>query len=278
MAFVKNNLKAIVATFLGAFHFVLMAIPFISVFAKGMEGTESQGASGYKCFGAELGLIEAGGFMKFTLILFLIVAIALLLIGTYLLLISILGDKVNLPSSFGPVSAEKLCGWTHLGYAGTSILVLLAVIIVSIANTQSMDFLGYSVKTGITVGFGVIFGVLLAVGSVVGLWFIEKKNVLGTTGAVATKSRFVCSQCGAAANKESAFCSKCGGKIVEEVPTKPMCTACGAPAKKGDIFCSKCGGKVENIAMTKPVCESCGAPAKDDAVFCSWCGGKIVQR
>lgn len=271
MDFVKKNLKALVAVFLGLFHFVLLAIPFIGVFAQGFG---SKGVPGYLCLGEDMAELEAGGFMKVALILFLIAAIALLLAGVYLLVVSLLGDKSNLSSGL----AGKLCTWVHMGYAGTSILTFLAVVIVSIANTKTTEALGISMKSGISIGFGSILGVLLAAGSFAGIWLMEKKGIMGDAGDGAMKTRFVCSQCGEVAKKGAAFCLKCGGKVEEVLPTKPVCSICGAPAKKGAAFCSLCGGKVEEVVPTRPVCEVCGAPGKNGAAFCSLCGGKIVQK
>lgn len=275
MDFVKKNFKGIVAAFLGLLHFVLLAFPFIGVFAKGMGMSETKNMSGYDCFGDAMKAIETGGgFMQFALIVFLIVAIAMLLIGLYLLLASFLGNKIKLPTDV----IGKLCTLIHMGYAGSSLLVLWAAIVVSIANTKTEEFMGITMTAGVSIGFGVIFAVLLAIGSCVAVWIIEKKGLMGISGAGETKSRFACVQCGEVAKKGSAFCCKCGGQVVEIIPTKPMCTVCGAPAKKGDVYCAKCGGKIEEIPLTKPVCEACGAPAKNDAKFCSLCGGKIVLK
>ena len=274
MDIVKKNLKAIVAGFLGVFHFILMALPFAGVYAEGMGQSETKNISGYKCLGDAVSGMDAAVLLKIALIVFLLAGIAMLLIGLYLLLDAFMGDKINLPFKLD----AKLRDWIHMGYAGASVLVLLAGIIVSIANKQTESFMGISVSAGVSIGAGTIFGVLLAVGSFVGLWFVEKKGLMDAIDFGALGARFACAQCGAPAKKGSAFCSKCGGQVVEIAITKPMCTACGAPAKKGEAFCSKCGGKVEEVVPTKPVCENCGAPAKGGAAFCPLCGGKIVQK
>lgn len=284
MDILKKNYKAFTAAFLGLFHFILLAIPFVSAFVKMSGMSQSQGVSGYTCLGSHMGELSGGVFLLIAQILFLIAAIGLLLIGAYMLLSAFLGDKINLPESFGPISPTYLYTWIHLGYAAAGVLMFLATVIVSIANTQSAEY--YS--AGIAIGFGSILGFLLSVGSFVGVFLLEKKGIMGNCGAsqsggprrveAVPRVRFACSQCGQTAQRGSAFCSKCGGKVVEVVPTKPVCVACGAPAKRGDAFCSLCGGKVEEVAQTKPVCDSCGAPAKKGDAFCSLCGGKIVQK
>lgn len=284
MDILKKNYKAFTAAFLGLFHFILLAIPFVSAFVKMTGMSQSKGVSGYICLGSQMGELKVGVFLLIAQILFLVAAIGLLLIGAYMLLSSFLGDQLNLPQSFGPISPTYLYTWIHLGYAATGILMFLATVVVSIANTQSGEY--YS--AGISIGIGSILGFVLSAGSFVGVFLLEKNGIMGNGGAsqsggprrveAVPRVRFACSQCGQTAQRGSAFCSKCGGKVVEVVPTKPVCVACGAPAKRGDAFCSLCGGKVEEVAQTKPVCESCGAPAKKGDAFCSLCGGKIVQK
>lgn len=288
MDILKKNYKALTAAFLGLFHFILLAIPFASAFVKTVGYSKSEGVSGYICLGSQMGELKVGIFLQIAQILFLIAAIGLLLIGAYMLLSAFLGDKINLPQSFGPISPTYLYTWIHLGYAVTGILMFVATVVVSIANTKSQDFYGYTTSAGVAIGVGSILGFVLSVGSFVGVFLLEKKGIMGNGGAsqssgprrveAVPRARFACSQCGQTAQRGSAFCSKCGGKVVEVVPTKPVCVACGAPAKRGDAFCSLCGGKIEEVAQTKPVCESCGAPAKKGDAFCSLCGGKIVQK
>lgn len=288
MDILKKNYKAFTAAFLGLFHFILLAIPFVSAFAKMGGESESQSVSGYTCLGSHMGELSGGIFLLIAQILFLIAAIGLLLIGAYMLVSAFLGDKINLPQSFGPISPTYLYTWIHLGYAAAGVLMFLATVIVSIANTETQELFGYTMSAGISIGFGSILGFVLSAGSFVGVFLLEKNGIMGNGGAsqsggprrveAVSRARLVCSQCGQTAQRGSAFCSKCGGKVVEVVPTKPVCVACGAPAKRGDAFCSLCGGKVEEVAQTKPVCESCGAPAKKGDAFCALCGGKIVQK
>lgn len=295
MDMVKKNLKAIVAIFLGVFHFILLAIPFLSSYTEGadelaelgelfgiegMNTLKNQSYSGYACLGKTVGEMKVGGFLAFSQIVFLLAAVAFLLIGGYLLTRYFLKDKMGALGNVDSASVDKMYGWIHLTYLLASILTLIAAISVAATNTanslNSVDIL--TLPTITTIGFGPILGVLLAVASRIILKILKKKGKLDDIDDTASRTQFVCTQCGAIAKKGSAFCSKCGGQVVEKMPTRPMCTVCGAPAKKGDVFCSKCGGKVEEVVPTKPVCEVCGAPAKNGAAFCSLCGGKIVQK
>ena len=280
---VKANLRGLVCAFLGLFQFILLAIPYASVYSSTLRSSWSESLSGYGLLGNKLtDLYEQSFWMEMTggvvpfifqLIAF-ICGIVLLLSAAYLLVKAFFG--VEMPEQFGPVSVAKVRDFALMGYAGANALLFVSLIIISLANSE--ELLG--AEMGVGLGFGIFLAVILSVGAFVALKVLEQKMPqLFEAGAPAT--RYVCEQCGASAKKGAAFCAKCGGKVIEMLPVTYACEQCGAAAKKGVAFCSKCGGKIvaNTAAPAAPaaaaVCPQCGAALKEGAAFCTTCGCKI---
>ena len=232
----KKNLSAFSATSIGILHFFLLALPFGGDFARS-EGRKSVIlVSGYQSMSSDIAYLDAGGFAVFAQTITLITAISLLLLGSYLLVRYFLPEAGNLPDRFGDFTFRKLCGYGLLGYAGCSLLVLLAVIILSAANVGSNVANNQLVRYGFSIGIGPIFGVLLSGGNIFALWFLTRK------GLPAEPDPRFCSVCGAVLERNAAFCSRCGTKV----ETEPVyaCCQCGAASKAGVAFCSQCGGRI----------------------------------
>lgn len=278
---VKKNLRWIVCAFLGLFHFVLLAMPFITAYAKYSGDSETQSQSGYKTLSFEImEELDAGVLVSLLQILLLIVAIVLLLLGAYVLVKAFLGDMISskanfeLPESFGPLKVKGLCNITYLVYAAVNVLLFLSGVLVSLMNSDS--FMG--VKIGLYPSVGSYLMLILSVGSFVALTIVEMKH----PELLSTDTRkFACGNCGAPAKSGTAFCQVCGGQVTEVAPAPKLvyfCENCNTAAKQGTAFCSACGGRI--VAAPKPAyaCENCNTPAKEGVAFCSKCGGRIIRK
>ncbi len=275
---VKRNTRWLVCAFLGIFHFVILAMNTIAAFAKSGGKSESQGFSGYETLGETLldSELDGGVFLFICQLFILIAAIAMLIAAAVIIIKEFFG--VSIPDSFGPVKLKSIGNITYFAYAALHILLLIAVIVVCIANGETEKFLGQTYKTGVRPAFGFFFSLILSIGSFVGLYFLEKK-VPGFTGegTSSAKIAYVCESCGTSAKKGAAFCTKCGGKVVTRVTPAATathyCSKCGATASAGAGFCAKCGGAV--VENDIPKCPNCGAIVKEGAAFCGVCGNKL---
>ena len=263
---VKKNLKWIAGAGLGLFHFIFMALSFITVgsgyFSLGLTGYDSLSFDNYD--GANMGFI-----IPLLHILTLIAGIVLLAVSAYIL-IGELAANINLPDSFGGLKVKALGNLTWLIWGGINAALFLFAVIFCIANEYT------------TPGIGAYLMLILNVGGVVALVVLEKKMPhLFADNGVAGGRRFVCGNCGANAKAGSAFCQVCGGQVVEVAPPPQMiyfCENCRKPAKQGVPFCSACGGRI--VCAPKPVfvCEVCNSPSKPGVAFCSKCGGRIISK
>lgn len=275
---VKRNTRWLVCAFLGIFHFVILAMNTIAAFVDMGKKSESEGLSGYETLGEatlDSGL-DGGAFLFICQLFVLIAAIAMLIAAAVIIIKEFMG--VSIPDAFGPVKLKTVGGIIHLAYAALHILLLISIIVVCIANTESEEFLGETYTMGVRPAFGFILSFILSIGSFVGLYFLEKL-VPGFKGdgAASAKVAYACESCGTSAKKGAAFCSKCGGKVVARVTPAATathyCSKCGATAAEGAAFCSKCGGAV--VKNDVPTCPNCGAIVKEGAVFCGGCGTKL---
>lgn len=268
----KHNLRWLVCSFLGLFHFVIMAMSVVSVRAL----IVSQGISVYELFGNGSKLITAGGLLVFTEILILVSVILMLAASCVIILREMFA--INIPSHFGPISLNNIGKICHLAYGATNVQLLISAIVVLVANMGLLK--------SVSPAFGCYLSILLSVGSVVGFYFLEKyvpafapvcNDIPKKVAAPAPNVKYVCEACGESASQDAAFCSKCGGKVVACVTPAPnvthYCSKCGATAAATSAFCGKCGGAV--VANNIPTCPNCGAIVKEGAAFCGSCGTKL---
>lgn len=275
---VKRNTRWLACAFLGIFHFVILAMNTIAAFVEMGKKSESEGISGYDTLGEAIleSELDGGVFLFICQLFILIAAIAMLIAAAVIIIKEFFG--VAIPDSFGPVKLKTVGNITHLAYAALHVLLLIAVIVVCVANTESEEFLGETWTMGYRPAFGFFLSFILSIGSFVGLYFLEKL-VPGFKGdgAASAKVAYACEACGEGAKKGAAFCSKCGGKVVARVTPAATathyCSKCGATAAEGAAFCAKCGGAV--VKNDIPTCPNCGAIVKEGAMFCGGCGTKL---
>ena len=273
MSVLKKNLKSFVAATIGLLHFILMALPGYTM-KNDFTGIRNS-ASSYRCLRNEI--LRAGGFLAFSEIVALLAAIGLLALGGYLVVRAFIkSDK--LPAGFGKLSFSKLMNFTHLGYAATTVLVLLSNIIAVAATNPLAKLVGAK----FSVGIGVILMFLLGTGSVVALFLLEKKGIFAgekeEPRKASVKITYACSQCGTPAAAGAAFCGACGGKIKAFLPVEYACSQCGDPSDGTVAFCSKCGGQIAAKPTPDHFCSNCGVAADADSAFCGDCGGAIIHN
>ena len=270
----RKNLLWYTCGGLGVLHFILMAIPYIAVFAKWGSYSQSEGASGYRVM--DLWDLGFGGVMSsLTQILILIVAVALLFIGAAGLLKNY--NVCDLTAPFANIGMKKIGQYGLYAYAGLHLLLFIFLIIFTASNTESYG--GMSGGFRFAIGFFITLAV--AIGAVVTLYLLEKKYPESDD---APSVAYQCGQCGKKVKGSVKFCPDCGGAVVEvAVQPKPKyaCSACGAKSAAGTKFCPQCGGAVvEVVAQPKPeyVCSVCGAKGDADSKFCANCGGQVVLK
>lgn len=275
----KRNVKTLLCLFFGAFHFVFMAMPYVSAYAK-MDGETQIGFkyNGYKAMSFErMEGIDLGGFLAFLQIVILIVAIIVLLIGIYSFLKEFCGTE--LPSQWGNIDVNKVVNIAIRVFNVLMVVLFVFYIIMWIANYESEEYFGYEISGGVRPAWGVVVYTILSIASFVSLIVLPKKvpGFGDTSASVAGSSYYVCSNCGSHCKASSKFCDKCGGQVV--LAKAYVCGNCGNTLPSAQSFCNKCGGRaVEVNAKPTYVCANCGTESKAKSGFCTVCGGKIIRK
>ena len=280
---IKANLNYVLCTFLGAFHFVMLAFTYYTAFYKYSGESDSEKfCNGYKVM--SFGLFDDSKAQWLSVIigilqiLLLVAAVGLLVYGI-LGLLKAFGIFDKLPNKIGAFDSKKLASLALMGYAAITLLMFILMIIYGICNTQSM----YGYKVGLRVGFGgyfaLIFAGLIAAAPLVLPKYVSGLNEETSAGPQVT---YVCTNCGKKAPKGVRFCNACGGNVAASVVKQYsyVCTGCGRKMKKTDRFCNICGGAVQpvEVKMFEYVCGGCGRKMKKTDRFCNVCGGAAVRR
>ncbi len=280
---ILKNLSYALCAALGLLNFVFFAIPYIAFYYSydmgewGGKASSSIGINGYKV----MKLWEGGfsGVMSSLMqIIILVVGIAMLAYGVYGLLRGL--DIITTD-----IIPEKLCQKNYArialyAHAALNVLLLVFLIILCIANSESETEYGYTSSEGIRLSAGIFITLIFAAAAVVAERILPEK--LGVSEEDAPQVIYACSVCGKKVKRGVKFCPDCGGAVAEKIKTVTVyaCSACGAKAKAGDKFCTVCGGAV--VEKIKPVtvyaCSACGAKAKASDKFCTVCGGTVVEK
>lgn len=284
---IKANLNYVLCTFLGAFHFVMLAFTYYTAFAK-YDGDRNSEAwcNGYKVmsFGKFEGysaewLAIIIGILQ---ILLLIAAVGLLVYGVMGLL-KAFGVFEQFPDKIGGFDSKKLASLALMGYVAITALLFVLMIIWGICNTDSQSMYGYKIKAGFHVGFGAYFALIFS-GLIAATPLVLPKYVPGLNEETSAGPQVVyaCTNCGKKAPKGVRFCNACGGNVAASVVKQYnyVCTGCGRKMKKTDRFCNVCGGSVQpvEVKMYEYVCGGCGRKMKKTDRFCNVCGGAAVRR
>ena len=227
---IKANLNYVLCTFLGAFHFVMLAFTYYTAFYKYSGESDSEKfCNGYKVM--SFGLFDDSKAQWLSVIigilqiLLLVAAVGLLVYGI-LGLLKAFGIFDKLPNKIGAFDSKKLASLALMGYAAITLLMFILMIIYGICNTQSM----YGYKVGLRVGFGgyfaLIFAGLIAAAPLVLPKYVSGLNEETSAGPQVT---YVCTNCGKKAPKGVRFCNACGGNVAASVVKQYtyVCTGCG---------------------------------------------------
>ncbi len=244
----KNNLTYVFCAIIGVINFILLIIPYISSFYSydlgewGGKQSNSSGISGYKVMDLWEGGFS-GAMSSLVQLLILIVGIALLLWGI-LGLLKAMGTFDKLPDKIGNIEAKKIGEYGLFAMAGLNVLLLIFLIIFTASNSESFSEYGMESSAGFKLSAGIFISLIITVGAVVGLKFLEKKYP--TSNNSKENVNYICSKCGKKANKEDKFCTACGGEIEKksEKKTEYACSKCGKNVTEQDKFCNECGGTV----------------------------------
>ena len=209
----KNNLTYVFCAGLGLLNFILLAIPYVASFYSYDYGygkiSDSMGISGYKVM--DMWSLGFGGVMS------AIIQIIILLLGIALLAYGILGllKAFNifgkLPDKIGKFETVKLGKIALFAYGILNVLLFIFLIIVTASNTERAE----GSAAGIKLSAGIFITIIIAAGVIIGLKFLEKKNLASQSGESVA---YVCSNCGKAARAKDKFCNDCGGAIIKKQP------------------------------------------------------------
>ena len=282
---IKANLSYVICAGLGLTHFILLSFRWLSAFFKYNGEREA-----YKfCNG--YGLMKFSNFehtdARFLAIFAGLLQIILLLLAIGMLAYGVMGLLKGLgvfeqfPDRVGNFESKKIADLALLAYGATIVLIFMLLIIWCLANTETQKWGSYKLRSGATLGWGLILTVLIA-GGAAACPFVLPKLLGGAGESGGPQVAYRCAQCGKKAGKNEKFCNACGGAIVaEEVKQyNYVCSGCGKKAKKTDKFCNICGGVIEAVEVKhyEHVCSGCGKKAKKTDKFCNICGGTIVER
>ncbi len=245
---IKKNISYAMCAVMGFLNFILLAFPYISSFYSydlgewGGKQSGSEGISGYDV----MDLWDGGfsGVMSSFLQLFaLLLGIALLAWGV-LGLLKAFGIFDKLPDKVIGIESKKIGEYGLFGLAGLNVLLFVFLIILSIANTETVQEFGMESKAGIRLSAGIFITMIVTIGAVVGLKYLEKKLPAADSGETVT---YVCAKCGKKARANDRFCNACGGEIEKKVVVKEeyACVQCGKRASGKDKFCHACGGEIK---------------------------------
>ena len=306
MGKIRANLSYFLCAALGTLHLILLALPYLKWF-RSWEGTFSrirttEGISGYRmmgmgyaekmgCDAEALGVI--GGILQILILLFVLGMLALGVFG----ILKAFGVFEQLPDEVAGHKTTTIGALSLLGYTALMLTLFLVLLIFSLVNMESFG----SVRTGISLGGGLVWSLLLGGAATAGMIFLPKL-MSGNAVENAPSYHYVCAGCGKKAKKTDKFCSVCGGTIeaVEVKHYERVCSGCGKKAKKTDKFCNVCGGAIvereivaaapvapaapvaqEIPASQKPmapaanVCPACGKAVAEGNKFCNFCGTQL---
>ncbi len=266
---IKSNLTYVICAVLGLFNFILLAIPYVTVYSKSGFTNYSDGVSGYKMLeiwgNDEYYLADAkfGGVMSSLIQLFvLLLGIAILAWGT-LGLLKAFGIFGQFPDKLGKLESRKLGEFGLCGLAGLNVLLLVFLIIFTATNSEKINEYGYTFEGGYKLSAGIFISLVITAGAVVALKLLEKKFPANDSGETIT---YVCNKCGKKAKAVDKFCSACGGEIEKKVVVKEeyACVKCGRKASAKEKFCSECGGEIK-VKERASVAEPTATDAKVEA-------------
>ncbi|MBE6602171.1 MAG: zinc ribbon domain-containing protein [Ruminococcaceae bacterium] len=266
---------------LGVLNIIFMCLNFMTSFSvyNGDFNLAEEGLSAFKSmkFGDEAvaKLMELLNFdlsffmyiVALLLILFLIFNIALILVGTVLLL----RDKANV--DFGSLDLSKVEELFGKAFFAN----FLAVVVIG-GISEFVYLINLITGDGVFAGFCPGIGYLLLLALAIAVFVLTKKFGLGSAEVAAAGMTYKCEACGAKAKATEKFCPKCGGNVVALATPVYKCSACGAKAKASDKFCAKCGGAVIETAPVTYKCSACGAKAKETDKFCGKCGAAVIAE
>ncbi len=260
MVNVKRLITPIIASGVGLFTFIFMAL---SYYANSFGGI-----SGYKSIGR---LFKSSADASFLAVLVSILLICLLIVAVAVLAAGIFGFIKEC------INVDVFKDETMLGRL--SVLSLKVYLIID--GAAAALYLLFCIINGFDIFPGVGFWFLLIIG--VGGFVTNYVLNIKFAAEIADRSTisYKCSSCNSSAKASEKFCSKCGSPViaVRNAPAPEYrCSACNAKATEKDKFCSKCGSPVIMIqpATMSYRCSSCGASAKENEKFCSQCGAPVI--
>ncbi len=165
----KDSLVYLFSAILGAFTFVLFALPYTAVFVSYGKESESETMSGYRVM--DLWDADAWGVLSSLFQIFVLIAGILIFAWGVCGLLKGFGVFKAFPDKIGKLSSKKLSEYALVSYAVLNILLVIFLAIFCIVNTEEL----YGMKAGIRPSGGMFAAPILSAGAYVAYKLIYKK-------------------------------------------------------------------------------------------------------
>ena len=166
---IKQNLTYFICAFLGIWNFIMLAIPYVSIFVSLNGVSQTEGASGYKCMS-----LWDGGFSG---VMSSLLQIAILIVGIILLAIGTVGilKTFNVIKKLPDNKTKGIAQGTLNTFAILNAVLLVFLIILTAVNTTSTNTGDYEMSVGIKLSAGIFIAVVLSVGTAIANAVLNKK-------------------------------------------------------------------------------------------------------
>lgn len=170
---IKRSWSYVASAAIGILNFILLAIPYVTVYFRMGERESTESVSGYKVMDFwDLGF---GGVMSSLIQLLVLITGILLFAYGVVGLLKEFGIFKELPDKLGKVDAKKLAEYGLALLAALNVLLLIFLIVTCAANSESEIFYGVEIAGGYRLSAGIFISIVLTACAALAPYVLNKK-------------------------------------------------------------------------------------------------------